>query len=260
MMPPGGAPEADLRDDAALARCIADAAGQLLLCVRNSGLFTGRSLGQVGDRVANAFIMEALKAARPEDAVLSEEEKDDPVRLTRSRVWIVDPLDGTREYGEGRDDWAVHVALAIDGQPLVGAVAVPGLAATFCTARPSAIFPADNRKLRMLVSRSRPGADAVRVAERLAADLVPMGSAGAKAMAVLRNEADIYLHSGGQYEWDSCAPIAVARAAGFHTSRADGSPLVYNSADVSLPDLLICRNEHAASVLRAVAELADAPG
>lgn len=246
--------------DAALARHIAEAAGALLLKVRESGLFTGKALGKAGDRVANAFIMEALAASRPEDAVLSEEEAADPVRLTRSRVWIVDPLDGTREYGEGRTDWAVHVGLSIDGEAAVGAVALPGMPATFCTddvTGPAA--PAD-APLRMLVSRTRPAAEAVGVAERLGAVLVPMGSAGAKAMAVVRNEADIYLHSGGQYEWDSCAPVAVARAAGLHVSRIDGRPLVYNAADVYLPDLLICRTEHAAQVLRLVGEVVAAQG
>ena len=156
-----------------------------------------------------------LRAARPDDAILSEEEKDNPARLASHRVWIVDPLDGTREYGEGRSDWAVHVALAIDGVASVGAVALPGLGLTLTSGAPTALAPA-NEPLRMLVSRTRPAAEAVQVAKRMGAELLAMGSAGAKAMAVVRGEADIYLHTGGQYEWDNCAPVAVAQAAGLH--------------------------------------------
>jgi 3'(2'), 5'-bisphosphate nucleotidase len=239
-------------DDGALARKLADEAGKLLLSIQSSGLFTGKALGAAGDRVANAFLMEALGAARPDDAVLSEESSDDKVRLTRERVWIVDPLDGTREYSEGRSDWAVHVGLAVDGRAVTGAVALPGLGITLATDSPPAM-PQPLGRPRMLVSRSRPAAEATQVAEALGADLLPMGSAGAKAMAVVRGEADIYLHSGGQYEWDNCAPIAIAAAAGFHVSRIDGSPLAYNRDNVYLPDLLICRPERAAEILALVA-------
>jgi 3'(2'), 5'-bisphosphate nucleotidase len=247
--------EAAAETDAQLARRIAEAAGELLIAVRRCGLFDGKALGKVGDRVANAFIMEALARNRPDDAVLSEEEAADPARLTRRRVWIVDPLDGTREYGEGRTDWAVHVALAVDGAATVGAVAMPGVPDVLCSEPPSAIAPPGEGPLRMVVSRTRPAAEAVAVAERLGAELLPMGSAGAKAMAVVRGEADIYLHSGGQYEWDSCAPVAVALAAGFHASRVDGAPLIYNRENPYLPDLLICRKEQAAEVLALIADL-----
>jgi 3'(2'), 5'-bisphosphate nucleotidase len=242
-----------LDDDAGLARHIADTAGRLLMELRGSGLFEGKALGQAGDRTANAFIIEALKANRPEDALLSEEEADNPIRLKASRVWIVDPLDGTREYGEGRDDWAVHVALSIDGAPCIGAVALPGLGLTLCSGTPP-IVPPPAKRLRMVVSRTRPAAEALAVAEALDAELIPMGSAGAKAMAVVRGEADIYLHSGGQHEWDNCAPAAVALAAGLHVSRADGSALSYNNPNTYLPDLLICRQEHAEHVLRILTE------
>jgi len=246
--------------DAQLARRIADTAGALLIALQRSDLFDGKALGKVGDRVANAFIMEALAKNRPDDAVLSEEEAADPARLSRQRVWIVDPLDGTREYGERRTDWAVHIALAIDGVATVGAVALPALPATLCTERPPAVAPLGAGPLRMVVSRTRPAAEAVAVAQKLGADLLPMGSAGAKAMAVVQGEADIYLHSGGQYEWDSCAPVAVALAAGLHASRIDGSPLIYNLENPYLPDLLICRKEQAEEVLRLIAELtAPAP-
>jgi len=240
--------------DAELAREIAETAGKLLLQLRESGLFEGKALGMAGDRTANSFVVEALKSKRPEDAILSEEEKDDTVRLKSSRVWIVDPLDGTREYGEGRSDWAVHVALSIDGEASVGAVALPGLGLTLCSGWPTTVPPGGER-LRLLVSRTRPAAEAVALAEALGADLVPMGSAGAKAMAVVRGEADVYLHTGGQYQWDNCAPVAVAAAAGLHVSRADGSPLVYNAEEPLLPDLLICRKDIAAELIGAIADI-----
>jgi 3'(2'), 5'-bisphosphate nucleotidase len=244
-------------NDAELAAHIATTAGELLLTLQQSGLFEGKALGKAGDRTANAFIMEALATQRPDDAVLSEEETNDTARCSASRVWIVDPLDGTREYGEARTDWAVHVALAIDGKPAIGAVALPGLGTTLCSARLiAASVPAD--RLRLLVSRTRPAAEALALAEKLNADIVPMGSAGAKAMAVVRGEADIYFHTGGQYEWDNCAPAAVAAANGYHTSRADGSPLAYNNANPYLPDLLICRKDMAERILGLIAEISAA--
>ncbi|MCB2050570.1 MAG: 3'(2'),5'-bisphosphate nucleotidase CysQ, partial [Novosphingobium sp.] len=180
--------------------------------------------------------------------------KDTPERLAKSRVWIVDPVDGTREYGEGRTDWAVHIALCVDGVATVGAVALPGLTEVCRSDVPRCLAPA-GAPLRMVVSRTRPAAEAVAVAEAIGADLVPMGSAGAKAMAVVRGEADIYLHSGGQYEWDSAAPVAVAAAHGLHCSRIDGSPLTYNQPDTYMPDLLICRAELANEVLAQVRNL-----
>jgi 3'(2'), 5'-bisphosphate nucleotidase len=195
--------------------------------------------------------MEALRAQRPDDAILSEEERDSETRLEKKRVWIVDPLDGTREYGESRTDWAVHIALAIDGVPSVGAVALPGLGLTLSSA-PGFALPAQTGRYKMLVSRTRPAAEALAVATALDAELIPMGSAGAKTMAILRGEADIYLHSGGQYEWDNCAPAAVALAAGLHASRIDGTPLIYNNQNPYLPDLLICRKEDASRVLELV--------
>jgi 3'(2'), 5'-bisphosphate nucleotidase len=246
-------------NDVELARHIAETAGRILVELQRSGLFEGKALGKAGDRTANAFIMEALRTNRPDDAILSEEEKDNPERLKAERVWIVDPLDGTREYGEGRTDWAVHVALSIGGEPSIGAVALPGFPLTLCSGQPPQI-PGNPGKLRMLVSRTRPAAEAVAVAKALDAELVPMGSAGAKAMAVVRGEADIYLHSGGQYEWDNCAPAAVAAAAGLHVSRADGSPLRYNNEDTYLPDLLIAPKDVAARVLDVLRTLEPAAG
>ena len=240
--------------DAELAAQLAQAAGQLLLQVRDAGATSEQSLGKAGDEAANRFLVEAIRAARPGDGLLSEEEQDNPERLAHSRVWIIDPVDGTREYGERRSDWAVHVALAIDGVATVGAVALPALDLVLRSDQPITMVPPPPR-LRMLVSRTRPAAEAVAVAERLGAELIAMGSAGAKAMAVVRGEADIYLHTGGQYEWDSCAPVAVASAHGLHCSRVDGSPLIYNQPDTYMPDLLICHRDHAAQVLALVKSL-----
>ncbi len=241
--------------DAALAAAIAETTGELLKHISGSGLFEGKALGAAGDCTANAFILSALAHHRPDDAVLSEEEKDSPERLTKSRVWIVDPLDGTREYSEGRSDWAVHIALAIDGTASIGAVALPGLNLVLRSDQP--VPPANEASpLRMVVSRTRPAAEALAVAQELNAELIPMGSAGAKAMAVVRGEADVYLHSGGQYEWDSCAPIAVAMAAGLHVSRIDGTPMIYNRQDTYLPDLLICHKSRATEILRIIADKA----
>lgn len=240
--------------DADLAAQLADHAGRILLAVRDSGLIAAKALGKAGDQTANQFLIAAIAEHRPDDGLLSEESKDTPERLSKSRVWIIDPVDGTREYGEERTDWAVHVALSIDGRPEIGAVALPGLGEVLRSDQPRAL-PAAGTPLRMVVSRTRPAAEALSVAEKLGALLVPMGSAGAKAMAVIRGEADIYLHSGGQYEWDSCAPAAVALAHGLHVSRIDGSPLVYNQQDVYMPDLLICRKEHARPVLDLLMEI-----
>ena len=240
-----------IADDAELAAHLAEVAGKLLLEVRDSGQLSPQALGKAGDQTANQYLCDAIREQRPNDGLLSEEEKDNPDRLSKSRVWIIDPVDGTREYGEGRADWAVHVALAVDGVPLIGAVALPSLDLVLRTDQPKPVPPAPE-KLRMVVSRTRPAKEALAVAEHLGAELIPMGSAGAKAMAVVRGEADIYLHTGGQYEWDSCAPAAVAAAYGLHISRVDGSPLVYNQANVYMPDLLICRKDHAAQVLALV--------
>jgi 3'(2'), 5'-bisphosphate nucleotidase len=240
-----------IADDTELAAYLAKAAGALVLEMRDASGLVAKELGNAGDRTANQFLIRTLAEQRPDDGLLSEESKDTDARLSKSRVWIIDPVDGTREYSEGRSDWAVHVALAIDGAPVIGAVALPALDLVLRTDQPAIIPPAP-AQLRMVVSRTRPAPEAVAVAEALGAELIPMGSAGAKAMAVVRGEADIYLHTGGQYEWDSCAPVAVAAAYGLHVSRVDGSPLVYNQRDVYMPDLLICRKEHAPHVLALV--------
>ena len=236
-------------NDTELASHLAQVAGKLLLDVRASGLLSGKALGQAGDQTANQFLCHAIREQRPDDGLLSEEEKDNADRLSQSRVWIIDPVDGTREYGEERPDWAVHVALAINGAAVIGAVALPGLDLVLRTDRVQAL-PTAPTVPRMVVSRTRPAKEALDVAEKIGAELIPMGSAGAKAMAIVRGEAEIYLHTGGQYEWDSCAPAAVAAAYGLHVSRIDGSAMVYNQADVYMPDLLICRPEWADRILQ----------
>lgn len=243
-----------LLDDAALAAHLAQEAGRLLREVQAGSGLAGKALGDAGDAAANRFLCDAIRTARPQDGLLSEEEKDNPARLSQSRVWIVDPVDGTREYSEARSDWAVHVALAVDGVPVTGAVALPGLdgGVVLRSDQPRPLQPMAQSP-RFLVSRTRPPRIAEAVAAALGGDLVAMGSAGAKAMAVVRGEAEVYLHAGGQYEWDSCAPVAVALAHGLHASRIDGTPLVYNRADTYMPDLLICRREWAVPLLEEVA-------
>ena len=240
--------------DAELAAHLAKIAGNILIEVRDSGMFTGKALGKAGDQTANQFLINALREQRPDDGLLSEESRDTDERLSKDRVWIVDPVDGTREYGEARTDWAVHVALCVNGRPETGAVALPGLGIVLRSDAPIAL-PALPQRPRMVVSRTRPAAEAVAVSDTIRAELIGMGSAGAKSMAVVRGEAEIYLHTGGQYEWDSAAPAAVALAHGLHASRIDGSPLVYNNADTYMPDLLICRAEWAEQVLAEVAKI-----
>lgn len=260
-----------MASDDDLARDLAEEAGRRLLALRASG---AAEPGKEGDRLSHEFLLAELAGARPADAVLSEEGKDNPARLTADRVWIVDPLDGTREFGEaGRTDWAVHVALWERGELAAGAVALPAQGRVLSTAEPPARSPAAPGpagpeaaapgqvapgqagagqrglgSLRVVVSRSRPPG----FAARLPVTLLPLGSAGAKAAAVICGDADAYLHEGGQYEWDSAAPVAVARAAGLHASRLDGSKLAYNQADPWLPDILICPGGVAGPLLDAV--------
>ena len=235
--------------DEELAGRLAEGAGRLLMELRRDAQWQGGALGCVADKVANAFILTSLREWRPHDPILSEESPDLAERLASERVWIIDPLDGTREYQEGRDDWAVHVALAVDGEPRRGAVAIPARDRLFrsdaCPPPPSST----RARPLMLVSRTRPPEEAEAIADFLGADMVAMGSAGAKAMAVIAGDADLYYHSGGQHEWDNCAPAAVALGAGLHASRVDGSPLVYNRADTIVPDLVIAGEALAAKVV-----------
>jgi 3'(2'), 5'-bisphosphate nucleotidase len=259
-------------DDHELARELAVEAGRRLLGLRARG-GDPDLLRKAGDRLAHEFLTAELAARRPGDVVLSEEGADDPARLTASRVWIVDPLDGTSEFGEpGRTDWAVHVALweaaaggltpggLTPGGLTAGAVALPAQARVLSTAAPAGP-PADgegNGPVRIVVSRSRAPRLVYRISHLIGAELVPLGSAGAKVAAVVYGEADAYVHAGGFYEWDTAAPVAVARAAGFHASRIDGSPLAYNQADLKMPDILVCRPALAGALLPAIREVANA--
>lgn len=246
---PGTPPADAAHDDHVLATWLATVAGERLLEVRAEGL-EGRELKDAGDQAAHELLMGLLAEHRPDDAVLSEEGKDDKARLSASRVWIVDPLDGTREFSEPpRDDWAVHVALWEDGELTAGAVAQPALGETFNTGRPPTVPPRTSDRPRIAVSRTRPPAFVEALAAEIGADLVPMGSAGVKVISVTRDVTDAYVHAGGQYEWDNAAPVAVARAAGLFCSRVDGSELVYNQDDVSLPDLIVCRPELAEQIV-----------
>ncbi len=238
-------------DDHQFAVFAAEAAGARLLEVREQGL-EGRALKDAGDAAAQELLAALLAEHRPADSVLSEEASDDKSRLDADRVWIIDPLDGTREFSEPpRDDWAVHVALweRTAGELTAGAVAQPALGETFNTGTPAQVPPRTSDRPRIAVSRTRPPAFVKALAEEIDAELVPMGSAGVKVMSVVRDVADAYVHAGGQYQWDNAAPVVVARAAGLHCSRVDGSPLVYNEDDTALPDLVVCRPELAEEIL-----------
>jgi 3'(2'), 5'-bisphosphate nucleotidase len=243
-------------DDHRLARDLAAQTGQRLLALRAEG-GDPSSLRAAGDRLAHEYLMAELSRLRPGDPVLSEEGQDDQARLSAQRAWIVDPLDGTREFGEaGRTDWAVHVALWEQGRLTAGAVALPARQETLSTAASPAVGQrqarVDAAGLRIVISRSRPPAFVERLAELTGAELVPLGSAGAKVATVVRGEVDAYVHAGGQYEWDSAAPVAVARASGLHASRIDGGELTYNQARPWMPDLLVCRSELAGELLDAI--------
>lgn len=239
----------DLAADHDLAADLARAAGELLLEVRERLVAEGATSAELkaeGDRQAHRLLVDRLAAERPDDGVLSEEGEgaEGPSgtrRLSTARTWIVDPLDGTREFSEPpRTDWAVHVALVADGRPIAGAVALPAQGVVLSAVPPSSLPAEPPARPRVIVSRSRPPAIALHLAEALGGELVELGSAGAKVAAVVQGVADVYPHSGGQYEWDSCAPVAVAAAAGLVTTRVDGSELVYNRPDPYLPDLLVC--------------------
>ncbi len=250
-------------DDHVLARDLAGQAGTRLLELRAQG-GDPDVLRKAGDRLSHEFLTAALAEARPEDVVLSEEGADNPARLTARRVWIVDPLDGTREFGEpGRTDWAVHVALweSEANDLTAGAVALPAQDRVLSTAEPPPPLAAGEApaKIRIVMSRSRPPQFVRNISGLIDAELVPLGSAGAKVAAVINGEVDAYVHGGGFYEWDTAAPVAVARAAGLHASRIDGSDLAYNQADLLMPDILVCRPAVAGVLLQAIREVTHAP-
>ncbi|MEZ0053962.1 3'(2'), 5'-bisphosphate nucleotidase [Mycobacterium sp. MAA66] len=244
--------------DAALAAAVAQEAGEFLLAVRDRlGVHDPYTLGAAGDRHANTLILDRLRDARPDDAILSEEAVDDLGRLKSDRVWIVDPVDGTREYGLGRPDWAVHIALWQRGSTPHGsitdaAVALPARGEVY---RTDEVSPPPSRTpgpIRVATSTYRPPPVVWWMRDVLDMELVGIGSAGAKAMAVVRGDVDAYVHAGGQWEWDSAAPAGVVLAAGLHVSRLDGSPMRYNRPDPYLPDFVMCRPELADTLLDAV--------
>lgn len=252
--PPRTSPAASAADHR-LARVAAESAGEMLVALRAelAGRLDPWAVGDEGDRRAHGLLIDLLRREAPEDAVLSEEGLDDRARLGSRRVWIIDPLDGTREFREpGRVDWAVHVALVIDEVVAAGAVALPAMGSVLATDDPPVVPAPHDGPLRVIASRSRPPREATTLVEALEGRLLALGSAGAKAMAVVSGEADCYVHVGGQYEWDNAAPVAVALAAGLHASRLDGSQLRYNRSDPWSPDLLICRAELAPRILDAL--------
>jgi 3'(2'), 5'-bisphosphate nucleotidase len=240
--------------DVAVAETIARQAGERLIELRRTATV---DVGRRGDREAHELIVAALAAARPDDPVRSEEAPagDGPTDDVEGRLWVVDPLDGTREYAEGLAEFAVHVALVVGGVATVGAVGLPALGQVLVSAPAPVVPPAEpGATPRLAVSRSRPPSLVHGVAKALGAELVPLGSAGYKVAAVVRGEVDAYVHAGGQYEWDSAAPVAVALAAGLHASRLDGAPLRYGRPDPLLPDLVVCRPELAGPILDACAD------
>lgn len=245
-------------DDATVAADLATQAGQLLLDLRNElGFDDAKALRTAGDARSQVLLAALLKELRSGDAVLSEEAEDDAIRLTADRVWIIDPLDGTREFGEeGRDDWAVHVALweRSAGGLTAGAVALPAQHQTLSTGGKLPKRDQIPGSPRLVVSRTRAPEFVTNVAKLLDGELVPMGSAGAKAMAILQGKADVYVHAGGMHEWDAAAPVVVAMAGGLHVSKFDGSPLDFNTPEALSTELVICLPELAEQVLAAVAK------
>lgn len=244
--------------DSRLTDLIAQGTGEILKGVRGVGLLRGRALGETGDELAHNWIARVLKEHRPDDGFLSEEASDNAARLNKNRVWVIDPLDGTKEFATGRQDWAVHIALIIDGVPQHAAVGLPDLGVVFSSAEVSHVKgPLANK---IVVSRNRPPAVAGYIGEKLGSEVVGVGSAGAKAMNVLIGDYDAYVHAGGQYEWDQAAPVGVALAAGLHASRLTGDKLVYNNSDTYIPDLLICRPELADDILGLASDYLDQHG
>ncbi|WJZ02053.1 3'(2'),5'-bisphosphate nucleotidase CysQ [Corynebacterium freiburgense] len=245
-------------EDANLTRRLAQGTGEILKGVRNVGLLRSTHLGDAGDELAQNWIARVLAQHRPDDGFLSEEAADNPARLEKDRVWIIDPLDGTKEFATGRQDWAVHIALIEHGTPIHAAVGLPDLGVVFHSSDAKAVMGPLARKI--MISHNRPPKVANHIAEKLGFETVSMGSAGAKAMHVLLGDADAYVHAGGQYEWDSAAPVGVCRAAGLHCSRLDGSEITYNNKDTYLPDVLICRPELAEEILSIAADFHAANG
>ncbi|WP_293818704.1 3'(2'),5'-bisphosphate nucleotidase CysQ [uncultured Corynebacterium sp.] len=245
-------------NDATLAQRLAQGTGEILKGVRNVGLLRGTELGKAGDALAQDWIARSLVQHRPNDAMLSEEAEDDLSRLDNSRVWVIDPLDGTREYAGGRQDWAVHIALVENGKVIESAVGMPDLGRVFSSSEVRAVEGA--RTNRLVISQNTTPAIAEFIAEDLGLELVTMGSCGAKAVSVILGDNDAYVHAGGQYEWDNAAPVGIAQAAGLHTSRLDGTDLCYNCESPYLPDLVISRPDMANEILASAAKFHDKHG
>lgn len=245
-------------NDATLAQRLAQGTGEILKGVRNVGLLRGTELGKAGDALAQDWIARSLVQHRPNDAMLSEEAEDDLTRLDNSRVWIIDPLDGTREYAGGRQDWAVHIALVENGKIIEAAVGMPDLGRVFSSSEVRAVE--GSRTNRLVISQNTTPAIAEFIAEDLGLELVTMGSCGAKAVSVILGDNDVYVHAGGQYEWDNAAPVGIAQAAGLHTSRLDGTDLCYNCESPYLPDLVISRPDMADEILSSAAKFHDKHG
>jgi 3'(2'), 5'-bisphosphate nucleotidase len=240
--------DVDLSAEHRDASALADMAGRALMELQQQPV-RSRDLGAEGDRLSHDLLVKELARLYPDDDVRSEEGLEHI--SGNGRLWIIDPLDGTREFRQGdRSDWAVHVAMVIGGAPVVGAVALPALDVVISTGAPPVLPPrTEGEPPRLVVSRTRPPDVAYDVADAIGAVMMPMGSAGAKIAAVILGAADLYVHAGGQYEWDSGAPVAVALASGLHASRLNGDVLTYGAPDAWLPDLVVCRPEYAEAVL-----------
>ena len=240
-------------DDDDLAYFLATGIGDIVRGTRAGGLLHGRSLARVANEVAQRWCDEVLSVHRPDDGTLSEGVSDDPSRLEKSRVWIIDVIDGSKEFSTGRSDWSVHVALVVDGRPALASVGLPEAGRVFRTDQVHYVDgpPSGN----MVISRNNPPAGIGEVAGALGLKTRPMGSAGAKMLSVLLGDADVYLHAGGQYEWDQAAPVGVALASGLHASRLDGTPIRFNKSDTYSPDILVCRPDMTEQVLAAAAAM-----
>lgn len=252
-------------EDAELARTVAQGAGQLLLELRESygeiepdDKERANALRKEGDRASHEYIAAALSAARPDDAVLSEEGADSDVRLSASRVWIVDPLDGTYEYGQNRADFAVHIVLwNTEGQARLeaGVVDLPaqGLTRSVLDLDPQLGELPTNRPIRIVASRSRPPATLAQTVHHLSGSLseagithegvevVDVGSVGAKVNEILSGRAEAYIHDTGFYEWDVAAPLNVAHHYGLHAEHIDGQPVVFNQMPPYVNNLVVAR-------------------
>ena len=274
-------------NDAELARDVAQAAGQRLIALRRDfGPVDAadrdqiRALRDAADRASHEFILSRLNAERPDDAVLSEEGHDGLERDTAHRVWIVDPLDGTSEFGQGRADFAVHVALwqrddsAGPGTArlVAGCIDLPAQRVTYSSADSGAFASAradtdsdltvhrPGAPVRVVVSRTRPPALAIDP-ERLAAalevanieigavDVLRVGSVGAKVAELLGGRADLYLHDSGFYEWDVAAPLIVAEHYGLRACHLNGTTITFNHRPPWVKDLVVGKPELVAAVV-----------